>query len=93
MTKRRKSPVLVETTEAHLCSRDLRLLILGTLPFFQGLSPSDANSIFQTCAVIATNANPYGIRNEESVDYPYILLCRHPRRLWEEFWKDFHYFG
>lgn len=38
MPKRRKSPVMVETTEVHMCSLDLRLKILRTVPFFRSLS-------------------------------------------------------
>jgi len=58
-----------------------------------GLDPSYAYSLFKTCSFAGRNANPYGIQNEESRDHPYILLCRHLRQPWEQFWKDFHYFG
>lgn len=37
MKTRRKSPVNLITTEPHACSIDLRLKILGRLPFFAGL--------------------------------------------------------
>lgn len=37
MATRRKSPVNTTSTEAHYCSIDLRLKILGRLPFFAGL--------------------------------------------------------
>ena len=37
MVKRRKTPVIMETTEPHLCSTDLRLTILHSVPFFAGL--------------------------------------------------------
>jgi len=43
--KRRKSPVQVETTEVHLCSRDLRLQILSALPFFRGLPPTELEAV------------------------------------------------
>lgn len=58
-----------------------------------GLEPSYAYSIFETCTFAGTNANPYGIQNEESEEHPHILLCRHLRQPWDQFWKDFHYFG
>jgi CRP-like cAMP-binding protein len=48
MNKRRKSPVHFETTEVHLCSRDLRLQILSKLPFFQGLPQSALEAINQS---------------------------------------------
>ncbi len=38
MKSRRKSPVTTIATEPHHCSIDLRLKILGRLPFFAGLS-------------------------------------------------------
>jgi hypothetical protein len=48
MNKRRRNPVQVETTEVQLCSRDLRLQILSTLPFFQGLPQSALEAINQS---------------------------------------------
>ena len=58
-----------------------------------GLEPSYADSLFETCSIAGANVNPYGIQNEESQDHPHILLCRHLRQPWEQFWKNFHYFG
>ena len=58
-----------------------------------GLAPSDANSLFETCSIAGSIANPYGIQNEETQYHPEILLCRHLRQRWEQFWKNFHYFG
>jgi hypothetical protein len=58
-----------------------------------GLTPAYASSLFETCAIAGSTANPYGIQNEESQDHPDILLCRHLRQPWEQFWKNFHYFG
>ncbi|MCX6082122.1 MAG: Crp/Fnr family transcriptional regulator [Chloroflexi bacterium] len=37
MTVRRKSPLEINTTEPHSCSVNLRLQILGQVPFFAGL--------------------------------------------------------
>ncbi|HTX92949.1 MAG TPA: glycosyltransferase family 39 protein [Anaerolineales bacterium] len=58
-----------------------------------GLKRGDADSIFETCAWAAANANPYGIQNEETRDHPDIFVCRGLRQSWPEFWKGFHYFG
>jgi pimeloyl-ACP methyl ester carboxylesterase len=58
-----------------------------------GQAPSDVSSLFETCSIAGTNANPYGIQNGETQDHPDILLCRHLRQPWEQFWKNFHYFG
>jgi len=58
-----------------------------------GLPPSYVYSLFETCSMVGTNANPYGIQNEESQDHPDILLCRHLRQPWDQFWENFHYFG
>ncbi len=38
MQKRRKNPVNIVTTDAHMCSLDLRLKILRGLPFFTSLT-------------------------------------------------------
>lgn len=41
MSRRRKSPVEVDTVEPHLCSIELRLEILGRVPFLAPLSPPE----------------------------------------------------
>ena len=49
MTGRRKSPLEIDVTEAHMCSVNLRLHILSQVPFFAGLSQADlerVNSLF-----------------------------------------------
>lgn len=48
MPARRKSPLQIEVTESHLCSVDLRLKILGQLPFFKGLSQDALEKINQS---------------------------------------------
>jgi hypothetical protein len=58
-----------------------------------GLTPSYAYSLFQTCSIAGTTTNPYGIQNEESQYHHDILLCRHLRQPWEQFWQNFRYFG
>lgn len=45
MTLRRKTPLQTEFTEIHQCSVDVRLSILGKLPFFDGLSQTDLGVI------------------------------------------------
>ncbi len=45
MKARRKTPIKMITTEPQHCSIDLRLKILGRLPFFAGLSPADLAAI------------------------------------------------
>lgn len=47
MKTRRKSPVNLVATEPHQCSIDLRLRILGRLPFFAGLPRKAVESINQ----------------------------------------------
>ncbi|PWB56007.1 MAG: Crp/Fnr family transcriptional regulator [Anaerolineales bacterium] len=49
MAPRKRSPLEIKTTEAHLCSISLRLKILGQVPFFRDLTASDhewINSLF-----------------------------------------------
>lgn len=45
MMQRRKSPLDIKTTEPHQCSVDVRLKILGKVPFFQDLSATDLKEI------------------------------------------------
>lgn len=47
MKNRRKSPVNLVATEPHQCSIDLRLRILGRLPFFKELPPKAIEAINQ----------------------------------------------
>ena len=47
MTTRRKTPLDLKTTEAHLCTVDLRLRLLGGLPFFAQLSEQELAAINQ----------------------------------------------
>jgi hypothetical protein len=58
-----------------------------------GMEPSYASSLFETCSNAGTTANPYGIQNIESQYFPDILLCRHLRQPWEQFWNNFRSFG
>lgn len=45
MPKRRKSPLEIEYTEPHQCSVNLRLEILGKVPFFGDLSVADLEKV------------------------------------------------
>ncbi|MBW6472278.1 MAG: Crp/Fnr family transcriptional regulator [Anaerolineaceae bacterium] len=47
MNKRRKSPIQMISTEEHHCSIDLRLKILGRLPFFTDLNQTQLKAINQ----------------------------------------------
>jgi hypothetical protein len=58
-----------------------------------GLNTSYAYTLFETCSLAGKNTNSYGIQNIESRYAPFILLCRHLRQPWEQFWKDFRSFG
>ena len=58
-----------------------------------GFTPSYANALFETCSIVGTTANSYGIQNIESRYFPDILLCRHLRQPWDQFWKNFRSFG
>jgi 4-amino-4-deoxy-L-arabinose transferase-like glycosyltransferase len=58
-----------------------------------GQSREDANEMFQSCRLAGHDGNPFGIKNEESVDHPDIFVCGPPRRPWPEFWKRFRSFG
>jgi len=51
----------------------------------------DAN--FQSCAYAGHNANPYGLKNEESEYRPDIFVCGAPRKPWPEFWAHFQSYG
>ncbi len=48
---------------------------------------------FASCAVAGIVAIPFGVKNEESIDHPEILVCRHLRKPWPEAWKKSQVFG
>ncbi len=58
-----------------------------------GLTPSEAYPLFETCTLAGTITNPYGVQNIETRYFPDILLCRHLRQPWEQFWNNFLSFG
>ncbi len=45
MVPRKRSPLEIKVTEPHQCSVDVRLKILGRVPFFKGLSPAALGQI------------------------------------------------
>jgi hypothetical protein len=58
-----------------------------------GFSPQAADRAFTACRLAAHNANPYGVKNEESQSHPDIFVCGCPRLPWPEFWKKYQAFG
>ena len=48
---------------------------------------------FESCTVVAHVIIPYGVRNEESVAHPEILVCHHLRRPWPAAWARSQEFG
>ncbi len=57
-----------------------------------GLDPSEGAALFESCSIVGANTNRYGIQNIESQYCPYILLCRHLRQPWDQFWRGFQLF-
>ncbi len=58
-----------------------------------GFSREDADKAFTSCRLAGHNANPYGVKNEESEDHPDIFVCGGPRLSWPEFWEEYQAFG
>ncbi len=50
------------------------------------------SDIFHQNIFTGTSSKPYGIQNIENLYYPDILLCRHLRQPWDQFWKNFRSF-
>jgi hypothetical protein len=48
---------------------------------------------FESCELAGRVTNKYGVANEETTDHPDILICRHLRESWPEFWKKFRRYG
>jgi 4-amino-4-deoxy-L-arabinose transferase-like glycosyltransferase len=48
---------------------------------------------FESCRVAAEVNIPYGVRNEEAVDHPVILVCKHLRWPWAVAWARSQEFG
>ena len=58
-----------------------------------GFSQEFANRHFESCELAGRITNKYGVANEETTDHPEILICRHLRESWPEFWKKFLRYG
>jgi hypothetical protein len=58
-----------------------------------GFSREFGDRYFESCELVGHITNKYGIANEETTDHPDILLCRHLRGNWPEFWKKFRRYG
>lgn len=53
----------------------------------------DQRTNFEDCAIAAQVHIPYGVRNEEAVDHPVILVCHHLRQPWPVVWSRSQEFG
>jgi 4-amino-4-deoxy-L-arabinose transferase-like glycosyltransferase len=51
------------------------------------------SSKFESCTLARHITNKYNVLNEETRDHPNIYVCRGMKQSWEEFWKQFRYFG
>jgi hypothetical protein len=58
-----------------------------------GLSREFGDHYFESCEVVGHITNKYGVANEETRDHSDILLCRHLRETWPQFWKKFRRYG
>ncbi len=58
-----------------------------------GFSGEFGDQYFESCEVVGHVTNKYGVANEETTDHSDILLCRHLRQSWPEFWKTFRRYG
>lgn len=57
-----------------------------------GYERAEIEPYFEICEPAGQITNRYNVKNEES-KVPDILVCRHMRQPWEEFWQDIHHFG
>lgn len=48
---------------------------------------------FESCVLAGRATNRYGIVNSTLAGWDEIFVCRHLRRPWPEFWKQFQYYG
>jgi 4-amino-4-deoxy-L-arabinose transferase-like glycosyltransferase len=58
-----------------------------------GFDLEEARKLFASCQVVAKNANPDGVVNEESRDHPDILLCRNLQLPWPVYWARYRRYG
>jgi hypothetical protein len=53
----------------------------------------DESKFFESCSVVGTVRLPYGVQDEETVDHPQILVCRHLKEAWPVVWGRSQDFG
>ena len=70
---RRKTPLQTDFTEVHQCSVDVRLAILGKLPFFQGLSQADLAVINQYFREVGFTANEAVCYAGDPAEYMFVV--------------------
>ena len=58
-----------------------------------GFDLAEGQKLFDSCTVAAKNTNPFGVEDEESTFHPDILLCRHLRMSWPDYWASHRRFG
>jgi hypothetical protein len=58
-----------------------------------GFSREFGERYFESCEVVGRITNKHGVANEETTDHSEILLCRHLRESWPEFWRKFRRYG
>ena len=73
MTPRRKSPVNTIVTEPQHCSIDLRLRILGRLPFFAGLSRTALEQVNQRFVEVGYQAGDLVYAVNDPADRLYVV--------------------
>jgi Dolichyl-phosphate-mannose-protein mannosyltransferase len=66
---------------------------LPTTVIVTGFELEDGQKLFESCEVAAKSTNPFGVVNEESQYHPDILLCRHLRTSWPDYWASHRRFG
>lgn len=81
---RRRTPVTLTFTEPANCSLDLRLRILGKLPFFRGLTHDDLHAINDRCIEIGFDPGQYIYHQGDPAERLHVLaegkvkLLQHP---------------
>jgi 4-amino-4-deoxy-L-arabinose transferase-like glycosyltransferase len=58
-----------------------------------GFDLDEAQKLFANCTIAAKNTNARNVENEESRDHPDILVCRHLKIPWPEYWAKHRRFG
>ncbi len=58
-----------------------------------GFSREFGDRYFESCELAGRITNKHGVANEETTDHPDILICRHLRESWPEFWRKFRRYG